>query len=241
LTTAITELVSGFVIHRIDDLPDDDGSIRVVSTDLDQQETETAQLSWLSTSEKVRAARLKSPLERHRYTASNVSTRRVLNGLTGILPENLEIFRDKCGKPYLTSPAAAVHPPSESPLKFSVSHSENCLCVATALGRHVGVDIEVMNPNLDARAISETCLPLEDIDRVRRSSLRERSLVFYRLWTRREAFAKMRGHGVNSDHLHRTPSLPWSLRSIEFTLGKKQIVGSFAIAAKQPPDEPFVT
>ncbi len=226
------ESVSDFVVHRVDDVPGDDGSVRVWFMDLDQQETGTAQLSWLSTSERVRAARLQSPLERQRYIASCVSTRRLLSDLTGIPPENLEILRDNCGKPGLSLPAAAAHHrPSDISLRFNISHSENALCIATALGRHVGGDIEVVNPNLDFSAIGDSCLQLEDIDLVRRSSLDERSLVFCRLWTRREAFAKMLGHGVNSDHLHCAPSLPWSLRPIEFTLGEKQIVGSLAIAA----------
>src|SRR6266540_6654704 len=39
----------------------------------------------------------------------------------------------------------------------------------------------------------------------------------------------MLGHGVSSQHLHRTPAPPWSRRTLEFTLEGKQIVGSLAI------------
>src|SRR5437016_12528013 len=106
-------LVSNFFVHCVDDVPGDDASIRVWFTDLDQQKTETTQFSWLSTSEKVRAARLKSPLARQRYVTSRVFTRRLLSDLTGILPENLEILADKCGKPYLNLPVAAHHLSSE--------------------------------------------------------------------------------------------------------------------------------
>jgi len=221
------------VVHRFDDVSRGDGNFRVWFTDLDQQATESAQLSWLSTSEKVRAARLKSPLARQRYMASRVFTRRLLSDLTGILPENLEILADKCGKPYLNVPVAAGHLSSERLLRFNISHSENVFCIATAIDSHVGVDIEVVNPNLDVLAISEACLQQDDIDRIRHSSLDERSLVFYRLWTRKEAFAKMLGHGVSSDHVHNTPATPCSLRSLDHTLSEKQIVGSLAIAASE--------
>ena len=233
-------LVSNFFVHCVDDVPGDDASIRVWFTDLDQQKTETTQFSWLSTSEKVRAARLKSPLERQRYVASCVSMRHLLSGLTGILPENLEILRDTCGKPYLSLPAPGRHLPLESLLSFNISHSENCLCIATAVGYHIGVDIEVVNPNLDSIATSEVCLHHQDIDRVRCSPVDERSLVFYRIWTRREAFAKMLGHGVSSDHVHAAPAPSWSLRSLQFTLSEKQIAGSLAIAVPNNQfDDPF--
>jgi phosphopantetheinyl transferase len=151
--------------------------------------------------------------------------------LTGVAPENVEIIVDHCGKPCLTLPAVATRLPTGSLLKFNVSHSENLLCIATTLGCDVGVDIEVVNPGLDVLAISQACLDQTDNDQIRCSSPSERSLVFYRLWTRREAFAKMMGHGVSSDHVHRTPTLPWSLGSLEFTLGEKQIVGSLVIGA----------
>jgi phosphopantetheinyl transferase len=198
-------------------------------TDLDEQQAEPAQLSWLSTSEHAKAARLKSSIERQRYFASRVFTRRVLSNATGIDPADLEIIADKCGKPHLSLPGIAGRHSSQSLLRFNLSHSENFLCIATALGHDVGIDIEVVNPGLDVLAISQACLDQHDVDQVRCSSPDERSHVFYRLWTRREAFAKMLGHGVGSDHLHHTLEQPWSLGSLEFAHNEKQIVGSVAI------------
>src|SRR5438552_10485676 len=227
------ESVTDFV-HRVGGVPGNNARVRVWFADLDKQPAEMAQLSWLSTSEHVKAVRLKMPHDRRRYLASCVVTRQVLSNETGILPENLQILTDKCGKPRLSPLAVVGRPPSKSLLRFNVSHSENFLCIATALGSDVGVDIEVENPGLDILAISHTCLDQEDNERVQCSSLNERSLLFYQLWTRREAFAKMLGHGVNSDHVHRTPAPPWSLRSLELTLEEKQIVGSLAIATRQP-------
>ncbi|TMI57120.1 4'-phosphopantetheinyl transferase superfamily protein, partial [Candidatus Bathyarchaeota archaeon] len=53
--------------------------------------------------------------------------------------------------------------------------------------------IEVVNPSLDVLAISWACFDQRNYEQVRCSSPNERVLVFYRLWTRREAFAKMLG------------------------------------------------
>ncbi len=215
-------------VYRFGGVPTNNAGVRVWFAALDKQQAEMAQLSWLSTSEHARGARLKKPQDRRRYLASRVFTRRVLSNETGILPENLQILTDKCGKPCLSPLAVVGCPPSKS-VKFNVSHSENFLCIATALGSDVGIDIEVVNPSLDVLAISRACFDQKNYEQVRCSSPNERVLVFYRLWTRREAFAKMLGHGVNSQHLHRTPTPPWSRRTLEFTLEEKQIVGSLAI------------
>ena len=222
------ESVTDFV-HRVGGVPGNNARVRVWFADLDKQPAEMAQLSWLSTSEHVKAVRLKMPQDRRRYLASCVVTRQVLSNETGILPENLQILTDKCGKPRISPLAVVGRPPSKNLLRFNVSHSENFLCIATALGSDVGVDIEVVNPSLDVLAISRACFDQENYEQVRCSSQKERVLVFYRLWTRREAFAKMLGHGVSSQHLHRTPAPPWSRRTLEFTLEEKQIVGSLAI------------
>jgi len=218
-------------VHRFDhESLSDNMSVSVWFTDLDQQQIDMAQLSTLSTDEHAKAARLKSPLERQRYLAGRVFTRRILSKVTGISPENLEIIRDQCGKPRLSLPTVGERLQSKRLLRFNVSHSENFLSIATALGCDVGIDIEVENLGLDILAISQACLAQEDNEQVQCASPNERSLVFYRIWTRREAFAKMLGHGVNSDHVHRTPAPPWSLRSLGLTLEEKQIVGSLAIA-----------
>jgi 4'-phosphopantetheinyl transferase len=209
----------------------DNARVRVWITDLDELPVIATLLSWLSTSERAKAARLKNPIDRRRYLASRIFTRRALSNLTGVAPGSLELLVDKCGKPCLSLPEVSGRLPSGTLLRFNISHSENLLCTATALGCDVGVDMEIVNPALDVLAISRVCFDQEETDLVRCSPLRERNLVFYRLWTRREALAKMQGHGVGSDHVHRTMKLSWSLESFEFTLGKKQIVGTIAISA----------
>src|SRR5207249_11296320 len=99
------ESATDLVFHNLADEPfGDDGSIHVWFADLDEQQAEREQLSWLSMGEHSRAARLKNPLDRKRYLASHVFTRRVLSNLTGIAPRSLELLIDKCGKPCLSLP-----------------------------------------------------------------------------------------------------------------------------------------
>ena len=231
--------LNGFAAHPLSDEPlIDDVNIRVWITDLDEQLVEPIQLSWLSRTEHARSSRLKNPVDRRRFLAGRVFTRRVLSNLTGIPLENLEIFSDKCGKPCLRMPTVAEDTSSPSLLRFNVSHSENLLCIALALDFEIGIDIEVVNPDLDILGISQVCLDEEDNNQVLWSLPDERSLVFYRLWTLREAFAKMQGHGVHSDHVRYTSAKPWSLESFEFSRGNKKVVGSIVIGARTDTYEP---
>lgn len=202
-------------------------------TDLDEREDEPAQLSILSITEQISAARLKSQIERRRFIAGRAFTRRLLGGITGIPPVSLEFCKDRCGKPRLSVPIEARDSRLWSSLDFNVSHSENILGVAVGLACVVGIDVEVLDPNLDALSIAEANLEQPDIDLIRSSSIADRALVFYHIWTRREAFAKMQGHGVTSDHVHCRTDVPSSMRSFEFAIGKKEIVCSLSLANRK--------
>ena len=224
------QTVRGAVQPLVEELSPTQFRVQVRYTDLDELETGPAELLMLSMGERVRAARLKSPLERQRYVASCVFTRRVLGDLSGVAPERLEFHRDKCGKPWLSVPVDMEHAELRELLSFSVSHSENVLGLAVGRGCGVGFDVEVVKQGLDILAVADASLSRADYDRVRSSTEDERCSVFYRLWTLREAFAKMQGHGVASDHVCEMPAVTWSLRSFELVLGGKRVVGSLCLA-----------
>src|SRR2546422_716189 len=225
--------ISDVVIHNLASEPITDyRGIHLWFADLDKQNTEPAPFSLLSTSELVRAARLKNRRERQRFIASRVFTRRVLGNITGIASKSLEFHNDKCGKPRLCVKAQVRHGPSRSVLGFNVSRSENILGLAAGRDCELGIDVEVLNPGLDVLAIAQAGLEQADYDLVRSSTVGERALVFYRVWTRREAFAKMKGHGIASDHTPSLPAVPWCLHSFELALGQKEVVGCLAVASQ---------
>jgi 4'-phosphopantetheinyl transferase len=226
------EQIPGFVTHSVaDEAITDRARIHVWFTDLDAEESEPAQLPKLSISEQERATRLKSPLERRRYIASRAFTRRILGNISGTAPESLEFRRDTCGKPMLNVPDDARESPSWRLLDFNVSHSENVLGVVVGLACDVGIDIEVVSPGIDALSIAQANLEQADIDLIRATPVGERVLLFYYLWTRREALAKMQGHGVTSDHVDCRVSLTSSIRSFQFTIVEKVIVGCITSAS----------
>ena len=206
------------------------GEIHLWRADLDRHMDSLPVLEQtLDAGEREKAGEFHSEADRNRFILARAILRTILAKYLNTQPGQLTFCYGPQGKPELAGGS----------VRFNVSHSENFLCIATALGSDVGVDIEVVNPSLDILAISRACFDQENYEQVRCSSQKERVLVFYRLWTRREAFAKMLGHGVNSDHIHHTSALPWSQGSLDITLGEKQIVGSLAIRARTTTSATF--
>ncbi len=187
-------------------------------------------LSLLPASEIARAERLKSPAERRRCAARCAFVRLVLGNLVGVAPSALEIRHGTHGKPRLAFPGS-IHGPRLPALAFNLSHTENVLALAVSFGRDVGIDIEAVEPGIDVLAVAEAHFTAEERACLRKLPANERTIAFYRLWTRRESLAKATGCGITS----RLPveicaDSQWMLHSFEFKLGNKRIIGALALA-----------
>lgn len=202
------------------------GNVKIWLWELDSLGGSWTQIASLSGEERLRAARFKDPNESRRYIASCILTRRILAGVTGIRPDRLEILVDKCGKPFLMS--STIDHSGRKP-RFNISHSENLLCIAVGEGCEIGVDIEVVKADTDVLAISNASLDPVSIGIIERCSSEERAFVFYRTWTEREAFAKMQGHRMGSDHLQPMPAGSWREEILDFTVDEKRVLGSLAV------------
>lgn len=111
----------------------------------------------------------------------SVST--ILERLPDAIP--LSYKYGESGKPYLL----------KFPFYFNLSHSgDYVFCVLSA--REIGADIqkhEVPNKN----RLAERFFSPQEIDALRECG-EEREVLFYRLWTRKEAYGKLTGEGVVS-------------------------------------------
>lgn len=115
---------------------------------------------------------------------------------------DLEILRTEKGKPYVQSPDAAGGPHSPN-IYISASHSKNLF--ACLIGdRPLGIDLQ-HGRKLDPEKIAGRYFAEEEAELVRRLGAPE----FFRLWTRKEAFSKYTGRGLEDvmagiSVLHRT-------------------------------------
>mgnify|MGYP006283116595 CR=1 FL=1 len=105
---------------------------------------------------------------------------------TGMKPESVVLETSKHGKPHLPG----------TDLRFNISHSGEFGIVAISRGFEIGVDTELLRPRANVIRLARRFFAPEEVDRVERASAEEQLAVFYRIWTRKEAFLKAIGIGI---------------------------------------------
>jgi 4'-phosphopantetheinyl transferase len=148
-------------------------------------------LSRLSTSERVRAGRLKRPQGRERLLQAHCAIRRILAPQLGRDPRDLEFETTAFGKPFLTRPA--------QDLQFNLSHSDRHGLIALAKDRSVGVDIEVWRPISDLLGVALQIATPHEAKLLKRLPTGQAHSTFLDLWTRKEAILKALGRGFTID------------------------------------------
>ena len=140
-----------------------------------------------STLEHARAARMPIVRRGHDFLVGRGILRAVLGAYLGIPPRHVRIAAGAHGKPFVDSPAA----PS-----FNVSHSHGLAVIAVTPGFQVGVDLELVDLRVDVVAIARRFLSKEEAALLSPLGPGARSTAFFRLWTRKEAYAKATGSGL---------------------------------------------
>ena len=114
-------------------------------------------------------------------------------------------------------------------VNFNLSHSHGLAVYAFALGREVGVDVELIRPEFTGDDIAERYFSPRELAELRALSQDLRAEGFFNCWTRKEAYVKARGEGLQIPlkdfDVSLTPGEPpvlesgdisrWSLRSFE--------------------------
>ncbi|MDE2985414.1 MAG: 4'-phosphopantetheinyl transferase superfamily protein [Gemmatimonadota bacterium] len=163
-----------------------DGVVHIWEGRLDVPDSVTAAArSLLSRDERARADRFVYDRHRRRYTVAQAHLRRVLAGLTGIRPEKIGFRFGKHGKPFLrTGPS------------FNQSHSGERIMIAVSARGRLGVDIEEIRVVKYLLAIADKNFGADEAAQLHSAAGHERQELFFRLWTRKEAFLKALGVGL---------------------------------------------
>lgn len=135
-------------------------------------------------------------------------------------------------------------------LRFSLSHSHELALLAVAREVDVGVDVEAVRPI--AMEIGERFFSKAEQEALRNVAPQQRLFAFYSCWTRKEAFLKALGVGLERDlgsftvsiaqdapaitYLHDDDTACWSLSHLEPTEG---YVGALAARATGMSVRPF--
>jgi 4'-phosphopantetheinyl transferase len=176
----------------------------------------------LASDERDRARRFHFDRDRNSFVATRGMLRELLGRYVARAPREIEFEYGVRGKPSLRANRL------EGPIQFNVSHSRDMALFAFAVGRKVGVDVEFLRPDFGGDEIAKRFFSPQEVEELRILPARLRLEGFFLCWTRKEAYVKARGEGLqtplNSFYVSLTPGQPeqlnsadsqrWSLRSL---------------------------
>ncbi len=138
--------------------------------------------AFLSMAETERANRFRFERDRHRYIAGRTALRLLLGSYLSQPPQSLSFTYGPAGKPSLPG------------IGFNLAHSGPSALIAFTPNQRVGVDIEESKPLDDI--IDTARMAFSPAEFARWKSLRAEPDLFYRIWTRKEAYLKAIGEGI---------------------------------------------
>lgn len=149
-----------------------------------------AAAALLSHDERRRADRFLHDRDRRRFTVARACLRRLLSERLGTPPASIAFRYGPNGKPEL---ASEHHMPD---LRFNLSHAEELVVLAFALGHEVGVDVEAIDRAVDPDKLAAEFFSQQELAALRAVEPDKRRLTFLNGWTRKEAFVKALGSGL---------------------------------------------
>jgi 4'-phosphopantetheinyl transferase len=105
----------------------------------------------------------------------------------------LRFGRTASGKPFLELPQRHRIP------RFNLSHCRDLICLAATDGCELGIDVEVLRPMPDCRAIARHTFTDVEMNAVECAA--RPNVEFFRIWTCREAVGKAIGTGLSGSPL----------------------------------------
>lgn len=182
-------------------------AVEVVASRLDLDPGAVDALAgWLHNDERRRAGRFRLARDRRRYVVARGLLRTLLAARLGTHPRSVELRCGAHGKPCLA-------PGSAGDLRFNVSHTGDFALFAFSRGREVGVDVEAVLPMRDADAVARHFFSHSELRAYRALAPGAREAGFFTCWTRKEAYLKALGGGLQSPLSEFDAPPGWSLSS----------------------------
>ena len=195
-----------------------DGNVHVFSAPLDVPAKRQGELvQWLSDDERRRAKRFHLERDRRRFIAGRGTLREILGVMLKVNPARLVFSYGEFGKPQIAAPVAA---PS---LHFNLAHSDSIAVFATA-EHELGVDLERIRAMDEVEQIASRFFSPREAGCLLALPAEQRREGFFNCWTRKEAYLKAIGLGLD-DHLDQ----------IEVSLAPGEAAELLAVPNDSPP------
>ncbi len=146
--------------------------------------------SYLSADEKQRAARFHFERDRIRFIATRGTLRTLLGQYLRKQPGELQLRLGQQGKPALAPESAG------RSLSFNLSHSEDVAVFAFGWNRNIGVDVERIRPGVGHEDIAHYHFSAGEVRSLASLPPENRVEGFFFCWTRKEAYIKASGRGL---------------------------------------------
>lgn len=164
----------------------------------------------LSQDEIDRANRFVFPRDRDHFIVARGKLREFLGSYLRLPPQSLRFDARKFGKPCLRD---------QQDLHFNLTHSYGLALYAFASEREVGIDAEKIRPDFGGEEIAKRYFSEAEQEEFRELPAELRATAFFLCWTRKEAYIKAHGDGLQiplaSFDVSLTPGKPETLRTAD--------------------------
>jgi 4'-phosphopantetheinyl transferase len=138
--------------------------------------------------ERARAERFAFEHLRRRYIGSHVFVRTVLARVLGTRAEDLVFEASGDGKPFLR----------DYDLAFNLSHSNAIAYLVIGGVDPIGIDVETHHDIDDLMDVARTVFSQAEMMALESAAVHDRTQLFLRCWTRKEAYVKALGVGLGA-------------------------------------------
>ena len=164
-----------------------ENQLHIWRSTLDGSEEERAKLaSYLSSEETARAERFVFAKDRDHFVVARGMLRELLGGYLGRRADEVQFETGPIGKPFVRG----------AEIKFNLSHSHGLGVYAFTVGREVGIDTEKVRPEFAGMDIAERYFSKAEQEELRQVAPARQSEAFFLCWTRKEAYVKAHGKGL---------------------------------------------
>src|SRR3984893_14939568 len=191
-------------------LPHDELHIWFAWLDVEPQER-TRLCSYLSTDEVSRAERFIFPRDRDHFIVARGRLRELLGKYLHRPPNAVQFKTGRYGKLSLLD--------DRDQLRFNLSHSHGLALYGFSMGRELGIDAEKIRPEFAGEGIAQRYFSATEQRHLAEVPKEVRDMAFFLCWTRKEAYIKARGEGLqialDSFDVSLKPGEPETLRSAD--------------------------
>lgn len=143
---------------------------------------------YLDEKDRARAGRFAFERDRAKFLRVRYVVRKLLGLYLEINPKEVCLVANQHGKPFL---------PLNCGISFNLSHAGSHGIIAIGTGTEIGIDIEELRMPADLRGLTNSVFSVEELEAVNGISDDRLLLPFFTCWTRKEAYLKALGVGLN--------------------------------------------